>query len=201
MAPNPIYIFSPDQVLVIGLHIAGYKPQQIRRVKRDTNIDCFKDSFGVAPIVYAQLWRDLQTTSIPTACINIRQKSCTITTFLESIIQIQLYQRFDLTGLISSYRTQSESDSGRSRSRKNYQTCFLSNRAILWHFHSLLLRARLWKQSERTGEPSAWINHKNHTKLCVDIGFQLLMPRHTMAARKCKPYKAKRRRVAWLVII
>jgi len=87
----PVFVYSPDQVLVLGLKIAGYKPRQINRVQRKTNIERFKDSFGVAPIVYAQIWQDLQTTNIAEARIDTTKPSCTIITFLQAIRFLKKY--------------------------------------------------------------------------------------------------------------
>lgn len=90
---SPVYLYNSDQVLVIGLQVAGYKPRQIKRVSRETNIDRFKDSFGVAPIIYAQIWTDIQTTKMAEARINTEHRSCTIYTFLEAIRFLKKYDR------------------------------------------------------------------------------------------------------------
>ena len=87
----PIYTYSPDQVLLIGLRIAGFKERQIKQAKRKSNLDRFGDSYGVDPIVYCQIWKDLQTTDIPEARIDTTKPSCTIITFLQAIRFLKKY--------------------------------------------------------------------------------------------------------------
>jgi len=57
----------------------------MKRVCMQTNLDRFGDSFGVSPVVCADIWVDLQTTTVPAACIDTKRKSCTLHTMLLSI--------------------------------------------------------------------------------------------------------------------
>jgi hypothetical protein len=60
-------ILTDDEVLAKGLAMVGYNEERQARVKRATNIDRFKDHYGSIPVVYAQLWEDLQMTNIAAA--------------------------------------------------------------------------------------------------------------------------------------
>jgi hypothetical protein len=60
-------ILTDDEVLGKGLAMVGYNEERQARVKRATNIDRFKDHYGSIPVVYAQLWEDLQMTNIAAA--------------------------------------------------------------------------------------------------------------------------------------
>jgi len=86
-----VIIFSADQVLERGLRLAGMDPARQSRMKRDSLIEFFKDSYGVAPIVYATIWEDIQTTTVPYARIDTTQRSCTIETFLQAINFLKKY--------------------------------------------------------------------------------------------------------------
>ena len=59
-----VQIYTPDEVLSEGLVVAGFDHARQKRVQRKTNVERFVDYFGVAPAVYAEIWEDLQTTSI-----------------------------------------------------------------------------------------------------------------------------------------
>jgi hypothetical protein len=42
-------IISPDEMLEIGLGLAGYKQRRINRAKKKTNIERFKAQYGSSP--------------------------------------------------------------------------------------------------------------------------------------------------------
>ena len=60
----PVFLYTPKQVLVIGLGIAGCSHERQLRVSSKTNLDHFEDAFGVHPKVCAKIWEDLQTTTV-----------------------------------------------------------------------------------------------------------------------------------------
>ena len=87
----PPIVYSVDEVLDIGLELSGWGGARKDRVCRETNIERFKDNFGVAPVVYAQLWEDLQTTTIKRARIKTSKSAVTIENFLHSIHFLKQY--------------------------------------------------------------------------------------------------------------
>ena len=58
-----------------GLRLVGFEIHRILSVSRRTNVDRFKSHYGSDPVVYAQIWEDLQFTTIPEACIDTRAVS------------------------------------------------------------------------------------------------------------------------------
>ena len=65
-----VLINTADEALVCGLSLVGIGEYRQKRQRRTTNISDFKAHFGVAPIVCAQIWEDLQTSDIPEARID-----------------------------------------------------------------------------------------------------------------------------------
>lgn len=93
-------IYTADEVLARGLKIAGWHAKRAARLSRETQIEYFKDSFGVAPIVYAQIWDDLQNANFTFvakngATENVRidtsRRSCTLDTFLKAVRFLKKY--------------------------------------------------------------------------------------------------------------
>lgn len=83
----PLQICSVDEVLSIGLKMFGFDEFRQKRQCRQSNVDDFKAHFGAQPIVLAQIWEDLQTTTIAEA--RIKTSTCqngmvAILTFLRS---------------------------------------------------------------------------------------------------------------------
>jgi len=64
----PIYLYTYEQVQRIGLRLVhtGDPDMQFRQSEME-NLDDFKATFGVHPIVVVQIWEDLQTTNIKEA--------------------------------------------------------------------------------------------------------------------------------------
>lgn len=61
-------IRTEDEILNVGLTLLGWSEKQIRRPKEDEcNLDRYSSMFGMQPHVMAQLWEDLQTTTIEAA--------------------------------------------------------------------------------------------------------------------------------------
>jgi tRNA G10 N-methylase Trm11 len=65
-------IYTPEDLLSIGLSMVGIDVEWQHRQKRETNtnIDDYTANFGVVPLVHAQIWEDLQTTEIDGALID-----------------------------------------------------------------------------------------------------------------------------------
>jgi len=63
----PLFIYTADQLLRIGLKMLGSDEHRQKRQSKKSNLADFKAHYGVYPIVIAQMWEDLQTTTIPEA--------------------------------------------------------------------------------------------------------------------------------------
>ena len=84
-------ILTAIEFLQKGLELAGFSRRRQQRVCRATNLRRFKDHFGSLPVVYAQIWEDLQTTDIPEARIDAR-KDC-VDSFLMAIHFLKCYPK------------------------------------------------------------------------------------------------------------
>ena len=62
-------IYTPDQILELGLIVAGF-PVGRQQVSRKTQIARFVGNYGAKPVVYGEIWEDFQTTAILAARIN-----------------------------------------------------------------------------------------------------------------------------------
>ena len=85
-------IYTPDEVLAVGLEIAGYCAKRQQTVQRTTIIKRFTDHFGVAPVVHGVFWEDLLTTTIPAARVDASNVSVSLANYLHSIWFIKRYQ-------------------------------------------------------------------------------------------------------------
>lgn len=66
----PVYIYTADQVQRIGLKILGVDRHRQKRQSKKSNLADFKAHYGVDPAVCAQMWEDVQTTTIQNAHVN-----------------------------------------------------------------------------------------------------------------------------------
>ena len=82
-------ILTPDQIMRKGLELCGYDLKRQQRVKRETNLERFKDSYGSHPVVYAQIFEDLQTTDIDEA--KVEGKKLNLTYFLAGLHWLKRY--------------------------------------------------------------------------------------------------------------
>ncbi len=82
-------ILTPDEVLETGLNLCGYDRGRQNKVCRATNLRRFSSHYGSLPIVYAQIWEDLQTTEIAEARID-SVKPC-VDSFLMAIHFLKRY--------------------------------------------------------------------------------------------------------------
>ena len=63
-------IYTPDELMKIGLLQAGFTHRQIRRAKKtNTNVGRFKGHYGPTPLVVALIWEDLQRTKVEEAFV------------------------------------------------------------------------------------------------------------------------------------
>jgi hypothetical protein len=66
-------LLTADEFMQKGLELGGFDIQRQARVGRITNLECFKGLYGSNPIVYAQMWEDLQTTDIAEARLSSQE--------------------------------------------------------------------------------------------------------------------------------
>jgi hypothetical protein len=65
-----LVIYTADEILSIGLTLMGFPHERQESVSRDKNLDRFRSHYGSNPVVYAQIWEDLQLTDIEDARID-----------------------------------------------------------------------------------------------------------------------------------
>ena len=56
-----VVVLTVDKILQRGLALIGFNHCRQRSVSRATNLMRFRAHYGSNPIVYAQIWEDLQT--------------------------------------------------------------------------------------------------------------------------------------------
>jgi hypothetical protein len=83
-----VVILTADEILSKGLLMVGFDVSRQQRVKRSTNLERFRSHFGSNPVVYAQIWEDLQTTDLPEARIT---DDATVDLFLTGIHFLKIY--------------------------------------------------------------------------------------------------------------
>jgi hypothetical protein len=88
-----ILIYTPDQVLRIGLKLIGVSTQRQQRQLPKTNLHDFSSHFGTDPGVCAKIWEDLQTTTIAEAQLDASLKGgANIKNFLRSCHFLKRYK-------------------------------------------------------------------------------------------------------------
>jgi hypothetical protein len=65
-----LWIVTSDHIFKHGLALVGFSATRFEKVSRAANLARFRAHYGSNPIVYAQIWEDLQTTEIPEARID-----------------------------------------------------------------------------------------------------------------------------------
>ena len=83
-------ILTANEVMRQGLSLCGFCWSRQQNVVRATNLQQFKGLFGSLPVVYAQIWEDLQKTEIQEARIDATTK-VDIDSFLMAIHWLQCY--------------------------------------------------------------------------------------------------------------
>ena len=63
------HVPTVDDILRIGLILAGFQMSRQQQVQRGTNIRRFQSFYGSSPLVCAKIWEDLLTTDVPEARI------------------------------------------------------------------------------------------------------------------------------------
>lgn len=91
---NSIILFTADQIMERGLIRVNHDKLAQARVGRKTNVRRFKRAFGSNPVVYAEIWEDLQTaTPIHPALIGVRPKDAEkkMNAFLHAVFFLRKY--------------------------------------------------------------------------------------------------------------
>ena len=55
-----VVLLTADELLRKGLELVGFDCSRQQRVCRATNLQRFKGHYGSNPVVYVQIWEDLQ---------------------------------------------------------------------------------------------------------------------------------------------
>ena len=76
---------TPDELLWRGLVLVGFNGARIAKVKRSSSLSCFRSFYGSNPIVYAEIWQDLQTSLIHEARITTDAVFVNLDSFLLAI--------------------------------------------------------------------------------------------------------------------
>jgi len=84
-----VIILTEAEIMLRGLELCGFDRSRQKRVKWETNRRRFKSHYGSDPVVYAQIWEDLQTTKIPEANI-LNVKPC-VDSFLMAVHFLKCY--------------------------------------------------------------------------------------------------------------
>lgn len=65
-----VVVFSADEILFRGLELGGFDSRRQKNVQRKTNLERFRALYGSNPVVYAEIFHDLQTTAITDARVD-----------------------------------------------------------------------------------------------------------------------------------
>lgn len=67
---DDVVVYSPSELTYRGLRLVNYTKKRLRKGKKKKNIERFKGHFGASPALIAQLWEDLQTTTVEDAHVS-----------------------------------------------------------------------------------------------------------------------------------
>jgi hypothetical protein len=84
-----VVILTADEMLAKGLELHGF--DRTSKVSCSLKKSRFKSLYGSEPVVYAQMWEDLQTTAVQEARVDAR--TTTIDHFLMSLHFLKCYPR------------------------------------------------------------------------------------------------------------
>jgi hypothetical protein len=87
----PISLITPDQMLQHGLLAVGLALHRIQQVSRVTNLGRFRAHYGSNPVVYAQIWEDLQCTPTLEARLDTTRTAATLNLFLMTLHFLNCY--------------------------------------------------------------------------------------------------------------
>ena len=84
-------IVTADELLRRGLVLVGFSGARIGNVSRSTNLSRFRSHFGSNPIVYSEIWEDLQTSPFPEARIITDAVFVYLDSFLLAVFFMKCY--------------------------------------------------------------------------------------------------------------
>ena len=84
-------LVTPDELFRRGLLLGGFNGACIDNVSRSTSLARFRSLYGSNPIVYAEIWQDLQTTDILDARITTGGVFVNLDSFLLAIYFLNCY--------------------------------------------------------------------------------------------------------------
>jgi len=87
-----VLVYTPDEVMNVGLKVAGMSTVRQKRLRRKTLIRDFKSFYGASPVVLAAIWVDLQITPSEPDRIKIRKKAVNLKNFLRSYEFLHQYK-------------------------------------------------------------------------------------------------------------
>jgi hypothetical protein len=84
-------VVTPDKLLWSEFVLVGFNGARIRKVKRSTSLSRSCSFYGSNPIVYAEIWQDIQTSLIPEAQITTDAVFVNLDSFLLAICFLKCY--------------------------------------------------------------------------------------------------------------
>lgn len=132
-------VYTSDELLERGLLQTGMDLNWQKRQRRATNVEDFKAEFGTHPTVIAEIWVDLQTTTIDAARIDTTAtKNCNIENFLWAFYLLMRYPV-------------------EKQMKKKTKLCENSTRKWIWYFVSRIQALKADKV--KFPEPGEWRAH------------------------------------------
>jgi hypothetical protein len=169
-----VVILTADEILRKGLLLVGFDGSRQKNVKRERNIERFKTHFGSDPIVYAQIWEDLQMTDNPEACIS---EKATADLFLQGIHFLKCYSK-------------EEERSG------TFKMCIQTARKWGWYFARKIQALKdekiVWPERWTNGHPS--LNDEDNPIFIISVDgvhCHVNEPRHPTLSKNPKYYSHK----------
>ena len=94
---DDIVVYTVSEILITGLKAVNYTDKRINAVKQapttsKTNIQRFKNHYGVKPLIVAQLFEDLQITKLETAKLTVREGGKDLYHIFESLHFLRCYK-------------------------------------------------------------------------------------------------------------
>ena len=85
-------IFTSGEILNKGLELLRFPGERIEKFKHSRAVDRFRLAFGATPKIVAQIWDDLQTTTIDSARLDPGKKNRSMDDFLRTLFFLRKYE-------------------------------------------------------------------------------------------------------------
>lgn len=127
---DDIVVLTASEIMMLGLNDVNFTKARVNRVKGNpatskTNVDRFRNHYGVNPVVVAALWEDLQSTTILESRWEVKKKG-------------EISQLFECLHFLKAYKTESNMESTFDRSPKTVRK----------HIWTVLSRIQALKQEK-----------------------------------------------------